>query len=196
MTRKAELQRRTAETDITLSLHVDGTGQADIATGIGFFDHMLHQIARHGFMDLNLRAAGDREVDDHHTVEDVGIVLGQALAEALGNKAGMVRYATAETPMDEALSRVTLDFSGRPYLHFDVTYTADRTGVFEVQLVEEFFRAVAVHGGITLHMTTLYGKNDHHVIETLFKAFGRAVDMATRLDERIQGPLSTKESLD
>ena len=192
--RTATINRRTAETDIGVKLNVDGTGKSDIATGVGFFDHMLHQVARHGLMDLAIRAEGDTHVDDHHTVEDVGIVLGQAFSQALGDKEGMVRYASVYTPMDEALSRVSLDFSGRPFLHFDVKYTAHTTGDFDVQLVEEFFRAVAVHGGITLHMTTLYGKNDHHIIETLFKAFGRAVDQATRLDDRIQGPMSTKES--
>ncbi|MEN1760673.1 imidazoleglycerol-phosphate dehydratase HisB [Anoxynatronum sibiricum] len=193
--RIAAVNRRTVETDIGVKVNVDGTGKSDIATGVGFFDHMLHQVARHGLVDLSIRAEGDVHVDDHHTVEDVGIVLGQALAQAVGDKTGMVRYASVYTPMDEALSRVILDFSGRAFLHFDVTFTAHTTGDFDVQLVEEFFRAVAVHGGITLHMTTLYGKNDHHIIETLFKAFGRAIDQATRIDKRIQGPMSTKESL-
>jgi imidazoleglycerol-phosphate dehydratase len=196
MKRTAAVNRRTSETEISLKLTIGGSGQADVETGNGFFDHMLQQIARHGLMDLHVRAAGDSFIDDHHTVEDVGIVLGQALREALGDKAGIVRYAAAYTPMDEALSRVVLDFSGRPFLHFDAVYTGERTGSFEVQLVEEFFRAVAVHGGITLHMAVLYGKNDHHMIETLFKGFGRCVDQAARIDERIEGSLSTKGSLE
>ena len=196
MTRTASVNRQTAETEISIKLTLDGTGEADIDTGIGFFDHMLHQVARHGLMDLVVHAAGDTHVDHHHTVEDVGIVFGQSLAKALGDKAGIVRYASVYTPMDEALSRVVMDLSGRPFLHFDVTYTTDRTGVFEVQLVEEFFRAVSVHAGMTLHMTNLYGKNDHHIIETLFKAFGRTVDQAVRIDDRIEGSMSTKGNLD
>lgn len=195
MSRTATIQRQTAETHIDMTLNMDGSGRSEIQTGIGFFDHMLHQVARHGLMDLTVNASGDTHVDDHHTVEDVGIVLGQALTKALGDKSGIVRYASVYTPMDEALSRVVLDFSGRPFLHYQVAYTAHQTGRFQVQLTEEFFRAVAVHGGMTLHMTTLYGTNDHHVIETLFKAFGRAIDQASRQDERIEGALSTKGSL-
>jgi imidazoleglycerol-phosphate dehydratase len=196
MMRTASVDRQTTETEISIELTLDGTGEADISTGIGFFDHMLHQVARHGLIDLVVRATGDIHVDHHHTVEDVGIVFGQALAKALGDKSGIVRYASVYTPMDEALSRVVIDLSGRPFLHFDVAYTADRTGEFEVQLVEEFFRAVSVHAGMTLHMTTLYGKNDHHIIETLFKAFGRTVDQAVRIDDRIEGSMSTKGNLE
>ncbi len=196
MKRSASINRRTTETDIGIKLTIDGEGKADIETGVGFLDHMLHQIARHGLMDVYVRATGDIHIDNHHTVEDIGIVFGQALHKALGDKAGIVRYASVFTPMDEALSRVVLDFSGRPFLHFDVTYGADRTGDFEVCLVEEFFRALATHAGLTLHITNLYGKNDHHVIETIFKAFGRAVDQATRVDRRIVGPMSTKGSLE
>lgn len=195
MKRTAAVNRRTTETDIGIKLTIDGEGKADIETGVGFLDHMLHQVARHGLMDLFVRATGDTHIDNHHTVEDIGIVLGQVLAKALGDKEGIVRYASVYTPMDEALTRVVLDFSGRPYLHFDVTYSTSRTGTFEVCLVEEFFRALAMHAGLTLHITNLYGKNDHHIIETIFKAFGRAVDQAARIDKRIQGPMSTKESL-
>lgn len=193
--RKASIIRNTLETKVAVTLNVDGSGKSEISTGVGFFDHMLDQIAKHGLLDITVKAQGDVHIDDHHTVEDVGIVIGKALYEALGEKQAMRRYACVHTPMDEALSRVALDFSGRAYLHFDVDYTADRTGNFDVQLVEEFFRAVAVHAGITLHITTLYGKNDHHIIETLFKAFGRAVDEATQIDHRIQGALSTKGDL-
>ncbi len=193
--RKGSVTRSTSETNVVVTINIDGSGKGEINTGVGFFDHMLNQVAKHGLMDITVEAQGDVHIDDHHTVEDVGIVMGKALFEALGEKAGIIRYACVHIPMDEALSRVTLDFSGRAYLHFDVNYTADRTGSFEVQLVEEFFRAVALHAGITLHMSTLYGKNDHHIIETLFKAFGRAVEEATRVDERIQGALSTKGSL-
>jgi imidazoleglycerol-phosphate dehydratase len=195
MKRTAAVNRRTAETDIGVKLTLGGTGKADIDTGIGFFNHMLHQVAKHGLIDMSVRATGDTHIDDHHTVEDVGIVVGEALAKAVGDKAGIVRYASVYTPMDESLTRVVLDFSGRPFLHFDVTYSTNRTGTFEVYLVEEFFRALAMHAGITLHITNLYGKNDHHIIETIFKAFGRAVDKASRIDSRIQGPLSTKETL-
>lgn len=196
MTRTASVNRQTAETEISIKLTLDGTGEADIDTGIGFFDHMLHQVAKHGLMDLFVRATGDTHVDHHHTVEDVGIVFGQSLAKAVGDKSGIVRYASVYTPMDEALSRVVIDLSGRPFLHFEVAFTADRTGEFEVQLVEEFFRAVSVHAGMTLHMTTLYGKNDHHIIETLFKAFGRTLDQAVRIDDRIEGSMSTKGNLE
>lgn len=195
MKRTAAVNRRTVETDIGVKLTLGGTGKADIDTGIGFFNHMLHQVAKHGLIDMSVRATGDTHIDDHHTVEDVGIVFGEALAKAVGDKAGIVRYASVYTPMDESLTRVVLDFSGRPFLHFDVEYSTNRTGTFEVYLVEEFFRALAMHAGITLHITNLYGKNDHHIIETIFKAFGRAVDEASRIDSRIQGPLSTKESL-
>jgi imidazoleglycerol-phosphate dehydratase len=195
MKRTAAVNRRTTETDIGVKLTLGGSGNADIDTGIGFFNHMLHQVAKHGLIDMSVRATGDTHIDDHHTVEDVGIVFGEALAKAVGDKAGIVRYASVYTPMDESLTRVVLDFSGRPFLHFDVEYSTNRTGTFEVYLVEEFFRALAMHAGITLHITNLYGKNDHHIIETIFKAFGRAVDKASRIDSRIQGPLSTKETL-
>ena len=195
MKRQFQGERKTKETEIDIELKLDGTGKYDISTGVGFFDHMLEQVAKHGFMDMKLRATGDLQVDDHHTVEDVGIVLGMAIKEALGDKAGIKRYATQFTPMDEALSMVTMDISGRPFLHFEVSFIGERVGGFEVQLVEEFFRAVAFNSGITLHIRSLYGKNNHHIIESIFKSFGRALDEATALDPRIKGVLSTKGAL-
>lgn len=190
--RKCNVNRNTYETNIEISLNIDGSGKNKIDTGIGFFNHMLQQISKHGHIDLQILAKGDIEVDYHHTVEDVGILLGQAINDALGDKYGIIRYATTFTPMDEALSMVSLDISGRPFLHFDVDFSGERTGNFEVQLVEEFFRAVAFNSGITLHIKTLYGKNDHHIIESIFKSFGRALDAATGIDSRIDGVLSTK----
>ncbi len=187
--------RKTNETEIDISFNIDGKGEGKIETGIGFFDHMLQQFKKHGLMDLDLQAKGDLEVDFHHTVEDVGIVMGKALNEALGNKEGIKRYATVFTPMDEALSMVSIDISGRPYLHFDVSFNGERTGNFEVQLVEEFFRAFVFNAGITLHAKSLYGKNDHHIIESLFKCLGRVLDEATVIDLRIEGVRSTKGSL-
>ncbi len=195
MERQYKGERKTKETEIAIELGLDGTGKYDIATGVGFFDHMLEQVAKHGFMDMKLRATGDLQVDDHHTVEDVGIVLGMAIKEALGDKAGIKRYATQFTPMDEALSMVSMDISGRPFLHFEVSFTGERVGSFEVQLVEEFFRAVAFNSGITLHIRSLYGKNNHHIIESIFKSFGRALDEATAYDPRVKGVLSTKGAL-
>ena len=156
---------------------------------------MLQQIARHGFIDLNIQAEGDIEVDFHHTVEDVGIVLGQAIAKALGDKRGIIRYATSFIPMDEALSMVSMDISGRPFLHYEANFTSERTGRFEVQLVEEFFRALAFNADMTLHIRNLYGRNDHHIIESMFKAFAKALDEATGFDLRIEGVLSTKGQL-
>lgn len=194
-TRQCNLDRSTKETSIEISLNMDGRGDNKINTGVGFFDHMLEQVSKHGFMDLEIKAKGDLKVDYHHTVEDVGILLGQAIAKALGDKKGIIRYATIFTPMDEALSMVSLDISGRPYLHYDVEYIGERTGEFEVQLVEEFFRALAFNSGITLHIRSLYGRNDHHIIESIFKAFGRALDMATGEDPRIEGVMSTKGKL-
>jgi imidazoleglycerol-phosphate dehydratase len=195
MDRQSEMKRKTGETDICLTLHMDGTGASDIETGIGFFDHMLNLFARHGLMDLKVKAMGDLEVDAHHTVEDVGIVLGQAVKEALGEKKSIRRYGTAHVPMDEALAMVALDLSGRPFLVFDAQFSADRVGQMDTELVEEFFRAVAFHAGITLHIKVFYGSNNHHMIEAIFKAFGRALDEATRADERILGVMSTKGSL-
>ena len=195
MTRTASIKRQTAETKITANLKIDGTGQSDIVTGIGFFDHMLILFAKHGFFDLNLTADGDLYIDGHHTVEDVGIVLGQALATALGDKNCIKRYGTAVVPMDEALVMVSLDISGRPFLAFDVDIPTQRIGNFDSELTEEFLRALSVHAGLTLHVRLMAGKNAHHIVEGIFKALGRALDEATRTDERIVGVMSTKGML-
>lgn len=193
--RSASIKRQTAETKITGSLRIDGTGQSEITTGIGFFDHMLILFAKHGFFDLNVAANGDLHIDGHHTVEDVGIVLGQAFAQALGDKSGIKRYGTAVVPMDEALVMVSLDISGRPFLAFDVNIPTQRIGNFDSELTEEFLRALAVHAGLTLHVRLMAGKNAHHIVEGVFKALGRALDEATRTDERIVGVMSTKGML-
>jgi imidazoleglycerol-phosphate dehydratase len=190
--RIAEIHRATTETTITLSLHLDGSGESELATGVGFFDHMLTHIARHGLLTLRVKADGDVQVDDHHTVEDVGIVLGLALKQAVGDKRGMVRYGSATIPMDESLVLCALDFSGRGGLYFDIPFPDARIGTFASELVEEFFRAVAVNAGMTLHLRLITGKNAHHIAEGAFKAFGRALDAATRQDERITGIPSTK----
>ncbi len=191
--RTAEIQRRTAETDIAVRVSLDGTGAAELSTGIGFFDHMLHQIARHGMIDLVVDAKGDLEVDGHHTVEDVGIALGDAFKAALGDKAGITRYGFAYVPLDESLSRVVLDLSGRAALVFEANFTAPMVGGFDTQLVREFFQAFANHAGVTLHVDNLRGVNAHHQIESIFKAFGRALRAAVAVDERAGGRLpSTK----
>jgi len=195
MMRTASIKRQTAETNITTSIEIDGTGHSEIATGIGFFDHMLILFAKHGFFNLNLTVDGDLQVDGHHTVEDTGIVLGQALAQALGDKSGIKRYGTAFVPMDEALVMVSLDISGRPFLAFDVDISATRIGNFDSELTEEFLRALSVHAGLTLHVRLMAGKNAHHIVEGVFKALGRALDEATRKDERIVGVMSTKGML-
>lgn len=195
MIRTADIQRQTGETDIIASLTIDGTGRSEITTGIGFFDHMLILFAKHGLFDLTVKAVGDLYVDGHHTVEDTGIVLGQTLLKALGDKNGIKRYGTAFVPMDEALVMVSLDISGRPFLAFDVEIPTQRIGNFDSELVEEFLRALAVHAGLTLHVRLLTGKNAHHIVEGVFKALGRALDEATRQDERIVGVMSTKGSL-
>ena len=192
MSRTAVIERITGETAITVSLNLDGSGQAKVTTGIGFFDHMLILLGKHGLFDLTVDARGDLEVDGHHTVEDTGIVLGQVLAKALGDKAGIKRYGTAFVPMDEALAMVSLDISGRPYLVFEAILPNEQVGQFDSQLTEEFLRAVCVHAGITLHVRLLTGKNTHHIIEAIFKALGQALDEATRRDERIQGVMSSK----
>ena len=193
--RQFEGERQTNETKISLFLDLDGEGKNEIQTGIAFLDHMLQQFSKHGFMDVRLQAEGDLEVDFHHTVEDAGILLGRGVQEALGDKKGIKRYATVFTPMDEALTMVSLDISGRPFLHFDVDFTGERTGEFEVQLVEEFFRAFAFNAGITLHVKSLYGRNNHHIIEGLFKSLGRGLDEAVTKDPRIVGVRSTKGSI-
>lgn len=194
--RQAEVTRDTLETRISVSLDLDGTGKSSLATGVPFFDHMLDQIARHGAIDLTITATGDTHIDDHHTVEDVGITLGQAFAKALGDKKGIRRYGHAYVPLDEALSRVVVDFSGRPGLHYFVDYTRARIGNFDVDLAREFFQGFVNHAGVTLHIDNLRGDNAHHQCETIFKALGRALRMAAERDERVAGTIpSTKGAL-
>jgi imidazoleglycerol-phosphate dehydratase len=190
--RKADIERKTGETDISVSLLIDGSGQGQIATGIPFFDHMLTLFARHSLTDLTVRARGDIEVDLHHTVEDAGIALGQAFARALGDKRGIRRYGWAYLPMDETLTRVVLDFSGRPYLEYRAPKTVEPIGVFSFQLVEEFLRAFAVHAGVNLHVEILYGRDAHHMAESVFKGLAKAVDQACQIDPRVTGIPSTK----
>ena len=184
--------RLTGETDIDISVDIDGSGNYDLDSGIPFFDHMLSMVAKHGMMDLAVSCKGDLEVDDHHTVEDIGIAFGEAFKEALGDKRGITRYATAFLPMDESLVMVSLDLSGRPFLVYDVPLIEQFTGTFDAQLIEEFMRAFAFAAGITLHGRLIYGKNTHHIVEAAMKALGRALDSATRKDERIDGVPSTK----
>ena len=194
--RIAEVQRNTKETQIRVKVNLDGTGVARLATGIGFFDHMLDQIARHGLIDLQIEASGDLHIDGHHTVEDVGITLGQAVAKAVGDKAGLTRYGHAYVPLDEALSRVVVDFSGRPGLHMRVPFKSGMVGGFDTQLAYEFFQGFSNHAGVTLHIDNLHGDNAHHQCETVFKAFGRALRMAVAIDARSAGVIpSTKGSL-
>ncbi len=194
--RCADVHRKTKETDIDISLNLDGSGVAKLATGLPFFEHMLEQIARHGLVDLNIAAKGDLHIDAHHTVEDVGITLGQAIDQAIGDKAGIVRYGHSYVPLDEALSRVVIDFSGRPSLEYDVTYPRAVVGGFDVDLIREFFQALCNHAKITLHISNLNGRNAHHIAETVFKAFGRALRAAAAIDSRIAGEIpSTKGSL-
>jgi imidazoleglycerol-phosphate dehydratase len=188
--------RNTAETKITVKVNLDGTGVSRLSTGIGFFDHMLDQIARHGLIDLDIEAQGDLHIDGHHTVEDVGITLGQAVAKAVGDKKGIRRYGHAYVPLDEALSRVVVDFSGRPGLFLDIPFTAGMVGGFDTQLTHEFFQGFVNHAGVTLHIDNLKGANAHHQAETVFKAFGRALRMALTPDPRAAGAIpSTKGSL-
>ena len=194
--RTAEIARKTRETDIALALNMDGAGQTELATGIGFFDHMLDALSRFALMDLTLRCDGDLQVDAHHTVEDVGICLGRAIREALGDRAGIRRVGSAYLPMDEALAFAAIDISGRPYLSYQVEFAAPTVGAMDTQLAEEFFRAVAVNAGLTVHLKVLDGRNDHHKMEALFKAFGLALRDAARVDERVRGVLSTKGALD
>ena len=194
--RIATVQRDTKETQIRVSVNLDGTGVAKLETGIGFFDHMLDQIARHGLIDLDIKAVGDLHIDGHHTVEDVGITLGQAVAQAVGDKKGLTRYGHAYVPLDEALSRVVVDFSGRPGLHMDVDFKAGMVGAFDTQLAFEFFQGFSNHAGVSLHIDNLKGHNAHHQAETIFKAFGRALRMGLALDPRSLGVIpSTKGSL-
>ncbi len=194
--RTADVTRNTKETQIRARINLDGTGEAKLATGIGFFDHMLDQIARHGLIDLDIDAKGDLHIDGHHTVEDVGITLGMAVAQAVGDKKGLTRYGHAYVPLDEALSRVVVDFSGRPGLHMDVPFKSGMVGGFDTQLTYEFFQGFANHALVTLHIDNLKGENAHHQAETVFKAFGRALRMALALDPRSAGVIpSTKGSL-
>lgn len=195
MERIATVTRTTKETDIAVTLNLDGSGIAQVDTGIGFFDHMLNSFARHGLFDLTLSVDGDLEVDTHHTVEDTGIVLGKAIKEAIGEKRGMLRYGSALLPMDESLILCALDLCGRPYLVYDLKLDRERVGDFETEMVREFFYAVSYGAEMNLHLKQLDGSNNHHIIEGAFKAFAKALDMATGLDLRITGVLSTKGSL-
>jgi imidazoleglycerol-phosphate dehydratase len=196
MTRTAEITRNTNETQIRVAINLDGTGRQKLNTGVPFLDHMLDQIARHGMIDLEVEAVGDLHIDAHHTVEDTGITLGMAVAKAVGDKKGMVRYGHSYVPLDEALSRVVIDFSGRPGLEMHIPWTRAMIGTFDVDLTGEFFRGFVNHAGVTLHIDNLRGVNAHHQCETVFKAFGRALRMATTLDERAAGIIpSTKGSL-
>ncbi|MBW8897375.1 MAG: imidazoleglycerol-phosphate dehydratase HisB [Massilia sp.] len=196
MTRTAEITRNTSETQIRVALNLDGTGRQKLNTGVPFLDHMLDQIARHGMIDLEVEAVGDLHIDDHHTVEDTGITLGMAVAKAIGDKKGIRRYGHAYVPLDEALSRVVIDFSGRPGLEWHVPFTRATIGRFDVDLTIEFFRGFVNHAGVTLHVDNLRGVNAHHQCETVFKAFGRALRMASELDARAAGTIpSTKGSL-
>jgi imidazoleglycerol-phosphate dehydratase len=196
MSRTADVTRNTKETQIRVRLDLDGSGASNLATGIGFFDHMLDQVARHGLIDLDIQAQGDLHIDGHHTVEDVGITLGMAVAQAVGDKKGLVRYGHSYVPLDEALSRVVVDFSGRPGLHMPVQFTAGSIGGFDTQLAYEFFQGFANHALVTLHIDNLKGHNAHHQCETIFKAFGRALRMALAIDPRAAGVIpSTKGTL-
>ncbi len=191
-----KVDRKTNETDITVELNLYGTGQANIDTGVAFLDHMLDQVARHGLMDLTIKCDGDTHIDDHHSVEDIGITLGQAFSQAVGDKAGMTRYGYSYVPLDEALSRVVLDLSGRPGIELNANFTRAMIGTFDVDLVGEFFQGFVNHSLITLHIDNIRGVNAHHQAETIFKAFGRALRMATTIDERQAGAIpSTKGSL-
>ena len=193
MKREAKIERKTKETDISLLLNLDGNGPSRVDTGIPFMDHMLDLMAAHGFMEIDLKARGDREIDDHHTVEDLGICFGMALKESLGDKGGIRRYGESTVPMDETLARIVIDISNRPILIYRVTLKKSTTGTFDIGLVKEFFRALAINAGITLHIDLLSGDEPHHVAETIFKAFGRALDQATGIEVRLSGNLpSTK----
>jgi imidazoleglycerol-phosphate dehydratase len=193
--RIASVNRKTKETDINLTLNLDGEGSSNIQTGIGFFDHMLEGFTRHGFFNLDLTVQGDLQVDGHHSVEDTGIVLGNAIKEALGDKSGIKRYGSSILPMDDALCMCAVDLCGRPYFAFDCTFTVDKVGYLDTELVREFFYAISYSAGMNLHIKMLSGINNHHMIEAMFKAFARALDEATSKDSRIQDVLSTKGSL-
>lgn len=196
MSRNTVITRKTRETDINMEFSLDGTGKAQIETGIGFFNHMLESFIRHGFFDMKLSVKGDLYVDSHHTVEDTGIVLGQAIKAALGDKQGIRRYGSFMLPMDETLVLCAIDLSGRPYFVYDLEFTADKVGYMETELVKEFFYAVSYSAGMNLHIKLLNGGNNHHIIEAAFKAFAKALDEASGFDERISGVLSTKGTID
>lgn len=193
--RTANIERNTSETKIKLTINLDGSGKADIHTGIGFFDHMLNSFAKHGFFDLTVQVDGDLHVDCHHTIEDVGIVLGQAIAKALGDKKSIRRYGNMTLPMDETLILCSMDISGRPYLYFDIPFSVERVGEFDTEMVREFFYAISYSCGMNLHFKWFHGTNNHHLIEAAFKAFARALDEAVSIDTRINGVLSTKGTL-
>lgn len=195
MARSTTINRKTKETDISVIFNVDGTGKSEIDTGIGFFDHMLEAFARHGFFDLKCSVSGDLQVDGHHTIEDVGIVLGQAIKEAIGDKKGISRYGSFILPMDDCLALCAIDLCGRPYFDFDCSFSVDKIGYFETEMVREFFYAISYSAGMNLHIKMLSGENNHHKVESIFKAFAKALDMATGIDTRITDVLSTKGSL-
>ncbi len=194
--RTGAVARKTNETDISVSVSIDGTGAGSISTGVGFFDHMLEQLSRHSLIDMDIKAKGDLHIDDHHTVEDTGIAIGQALARALGDRKGINRYASLDLAMDETLTRAAIDISGRPFLVWDVKFSAPKIGTFDTELVREFFQALAQHGGITLHVSNIYGANNHHIAETCFKAVARVLRVACEVDPRQKDRIpSTKGSL-
>ncbi len=195
MKRKASVKRKTRETEIGVELKLDGSGTCDAQTGVPFFDHLLDSFARHGFFDLKVRAKGDLEIDQHHTVEDVGIVLGQALRESVGDGSGLARFGSARVPMADVLVQIDLDLSNRPYLVYGVALSRDWVGQFDAALVEDFLYALSTNGGVDLHVQLVYGHNVHHSVEAIFKGVGRALDQATRVDPRLEGALSTKGSL-
>lgn len=195
MSRNASVIRKTKETDINLSINIDGNGKSTISTGVGFFDHMLEGFSKHGFFDLEVKVDGDLQVDAHHTVEDTGIVLGQAIADAIGDKKGIKRYGSFILPMDDALVLCAIDLCGRPYFQFDLEFPTEKIGSFDTELIREFFYAITYKCGMNLHMKMLSGVNSHHIAEAAFKAFAKALDQATSIDERIEGILSTKGSL-
>lgn len=194
--RSTIIQRKTNETEIHLEFNLDGSGNSQVDTGIGFFDHMLENFCRHGFFDMKLSVKGDLHVDSHHTVEDTGIALGQAIKDALGDKEGIARYGSFILPMDETLVLCAIDLSGRPYLVFDEEFTVDKVGDFDTELVKEFFWAITYNGGMNLHIKKINGENNHHIIEATFKAFAKAINKGSRIDERIKGVLSTKGTID
>jgi imidazoleglycerol-phosphate dehydratase len=193
--RRAEVERSTTETQVRIGLALDGTGQGKIATTIPFLDHMLALLAKHGFFDVTVQAEGDTEIDEHHTVEDIGIVLGMALKQAVGKKEGIKRFGFASVPLDETLAQVTVDLSGRPYLVYRVELPDRKIKSFDLGLFEDFFQAFVTHGALNLHVNLLYGRNPHHIMEAIFKALAKALDQATALDERVSGVLSTKGQL-